>query len=146
ARPSRRCSARPDAAASVRSDLPAAAACVDPWMTPKRSTLIARGGRIAAIAALRQNARRHALPTFRCCGWRGREIASLLNILALLARRGGLYVLDDSKVPGGPCAARAHCCWSAVLDCCCHRLEARAMALNHVTLDDKYDLDKTRVF
>jgi indolepyruvate ferredoxin oxidoreductase len=26
------------------------------------------------------------------------------------------------------------------------RLEARAMALNHVTLDDKYDLEKTRVF
>src|SRR5947209_20566744 len=37
--------------------------------------------------------------------------------------------------PGGAAAARAHC-----------RAEARAMALRHVTLDDKYDLTKSPVF
>jgi indolepyruvate ferredoxin oxidoreductase len=43
--------------------------------------------------------------------------------------------LNESKFPAGLLAARVHT-----------GAEARAMALNHVTLDDKYDLGKSRIF
>src|ERR1700748_3765958 len=41
----------------------------------------------------------------------------------------------DQRTSGSPGAARAHC-----------QMEARAMALANVTLDDKYDLTKSRIF
>src|SRR5258708_36669212 len=92
-----------------------------------------RTTRSCLIAALPKNARRHAFQTFHCrCGRCG-EIASLLNLLALLARCCGLYLLNESKVPGGPRAAKAHCYRTGPLFLL--PLEARAMALNHVTLD-----------
>jgi indolepyruvate ferredoxin oxidoreductase len=43
--------------------------------------------------------------------------------------------LNESKFPAGRLAARVQT-----------GAEARAMALNHVTLDDKYDLSKSRIF
>ena len=83
-------------------------------------------------AALRQNARRRrSARHFVAVAARCREIASLLNFLALLPRPLGLYPLNESNVPGGRRAAQAR-----------NAAEARAMALNHVTLDDKYDLDE----
>jgi indolepyruvate ferredoxin oxidoreductase len=74
---------------------------------------------------------RHFLARGRgCC-----EIASLLNFLALLPRRLGLYPFERVEIPGRLLAARVQT-----------GAEARAMALNHVTLDDKYDLGKSRIF
>jgi len=43
--------------------------------------------------------------------------------------------LERVEYPSGPRAAQAY-----------NAAEARAMALNHVTLDDKYDLTKSRIF
>src|SRR6266571_3369645 len=83
-------------------------------------------------AAVRQNAPAAAAPTFPCRRGLRREIATPLSFLALLSRRRGLYVFID---PGARFVARAHC----------PGRPAR-MALNQVTLDDKYELTKSRVF
>src|SRR5262249_20135720 len=81
-------------------------------------------------AALRQNAQPAGPRTFHCAAARGREIARRLNFLALLPRCRRLY-------PGTKP-------WSASP---ANRFpETRAMAPNHVTLDDKYDLTKSRIF
>jgi indolepyruvate ferredoxin oxidoreductase len=58
-----------------------------------------------------------------------------LKPLALPARHGDYICGSESIGPGGAPAAQAHCPW-----------RPGAMALNHVTLDDKYDLEKSRIF
>src|SRR6185295_17586372 len=94
-----------------------------------------RGG--AGLVALRQNAQRGARPTFSCGHRHWDEIVCPLKLLALPPQRPRLYV-----------SKRLGCPW---------RRASRAgtlagggskpqMALNHVTLDDKYDLQKSRIF
>ncbi len=61
-----------------------------------------------ARAALRQNACGSGEPQFRVPQSSRREIGVLRNFSALLARGCRLYLLNESKVPGGFCAARAH--------------------------------------
>src|SRR5262252_5685932 len=91
-------------------------------------------GRFSSVA-VRQNAYPAAAPTFPCRRRGRREIASLLNFLALLARRRGLYVFERLESP-----------WRSFRREGTLPVEARAMALNQVTLDDKYDLAKSRIF
>src|SRR5260221_1112513 len=99
---------------------------------------VACGGVESAVVpfcAVRQNAHSAAAPTFPCRqrGWR--EIASLLNFLALLPRRRGLYLFERLESP-----------WRWFRGEGTLPVEARAMALNQVTLDDKYHLAKSRIF
>src|SRR6516164_2645388 len=85
--------------------------------------------------AVRQNAYPALAPTFPCRRRGRREIASLLNFLALLPRRRGLYVFERLESP-----------WRSFRREGTLPVEARAMVLNQVTLDDKYDLTKSRIF
>src|SRR5262249_9110642 len=94
-----------------------------------------RGPRPFSSVAVRQNAYPAAAPTFPCRRRGRREIASLLNFLALLPRRRGLYVLERLESP-----------WRWFRREGTLPVEARAMALNQVALDDKYDLAKSRIF
>src|SRR5262249_3042533 len=85
--------------------------------------------------AMRQNAHPPASPTFPCRQRGSRQTARLLSFLALLPRPRGLYLLNGSKVP-----------WRSFRREGTLPVEARAMALNQVTLDDKFDLAKSRIF
>src|SRR5262249_20309025 len=85
--------------------------------------------------AVRQNAHSATAPTFPCRRRAWREIASLLNFLALLPGRRGLYLFERIESP-----------WRSFRREGTLPVEARAMALNQVTLDDKYDLAKSRIF
>src|SRR6516164_7238374 len=91
-------------------------------------------GRFSSLA-VRQNAYPAPAPTFPCRRRGRREIASLLKFLALLPRRRGLYVFERLESP-----------WRSFRREGTLPVEARAMALNQVTLDDKYDLAKSRIF
>src|SRR5262245_50488263 len=68
-----------------------------------------------------------------------RRVAAKLPVCSTslhCCRGGSAYILlHESKFPAGLLAARVQT-----------GAEARAMALNHVTLDDKYDLSKSRIF
>src|SRR5262249_60234447 len=85
--------------------------------------------------AVRQNAQRATAPTFPCRRRAWREIASLLNFLALLPGRRELYLFERIQSP-----------WRSFRREGTLPVEARAMALNQVTLDDKYDLANSRIF
>src|SRR5260221_7824530 len=100
-----------------------------------KSHAVASSPQSFSSVAVRQNAHSAAAPTFPCRqrGWR--EIASLLNFLALLPRRRGLYLFERLESP-----------WRSFRREGTLPVEARAMALNQVTLDDKYDLAKSRIF
>src|SRR6266516_4483181 len=85
--------------------------------------------------AVRQNAYPAPASTFPCRRRGRREIASLLNFLPLPPRRRGLYLFERLESP-----------WRSFRREGTLPMEARAMALNQVTLDDKYDLAKSRIF
>src|SRR6266700_1675278 len=85
--------------------------------------------------AVRQNAYPAPASTFPCRRRGRREIASLLNFLPLPPRRRGLHLFERLEGP-----------WRSFRREGTLPVEARAMALNQVTLDDKYDLAKSRIF
>src|SRR5262249_16573988 len=86
-------------------------------------------------AAVRHNASVASGTTFPCRRGGRREIASRLRFLALLPRRDAIYLLAEIGSP-----------WRSLCREGTLPVEARAMALNQVTLDDKYDLTKSRIF
>ena len=92
-----------------------------------------------ASAALRQNARRAACHRHFCC--RGAAGAKLPDCSTSWHcwRAGADYIFERLETSLAARAPRRHTDHGPPL-------EARAMALNHVTLDDKYDLAKSRIF
>ena len=102
-----------------------------------RSSCGSGGGRSPgrlAVAALRQSAHRGRFPTVRCAGRLRGEIARLLKLLALPARSSRLYPLGRFQIALAIARTRRQ------TESRAFSWRARAMAPNHVTLDDKYDL------
>src|SRR5258708_8352111 len=100
-----------------------------------KSHAVASSPQSFSSVAVRQNAHSAAAPTFPCRqrGWR--EIASLLNFLALLPRRRGLYLFERLESP-----------WRSFRREVSLPAEARPMALNQGPPHDKYNPPHIRPF